>query len=148
MNHYQRQLLLSASPDTVYRALSTQDGLRSWWTETCDIVEAVDGLASFRFGQKSKIMRVERLDPQREVRWVCVGGVTRHDEWIGTKIVFRLSADGDRTRLDFEHIGLVPALECFEVCERGWNHFMDSLKNLVETGQGHPFVPADALASA
>ncbi len=45
MNHYRRQLILSARAADVYRAIATQQGLRSWWTETCDVDDKVGGRA-------------------------------------------------------------------------------------------------------
>jgi hypothetical protein len=44
------------------------------------------------------------------------------------------------TRLHFEHDGLIPELQCYRICERGWSHYLKtSLKKLVETGKGEPF---------
>ncbi len=36
--------------------------------------------------------------------------------------------------------GLVPTLECFEVCAQGWDYFfVNSLKQYLVTGEGSPF---------
>lgn len=155
MKHYQRQLQLAATPDAVYQALATQQGLRNWWTQTCDVATAVGGRATFPFGEHYKVMQVTSLEPGREVRWHCVEALInvdafkRKDEWVGTDIVFRLIPQaGGKTLLDFEHIGLTPAFECFTVCERGWNQYLGSLQSLVETGQGAPFVPETSTCSA
>ena len=149
MDHYRRQLVLSASAADVYLAIATQQGLRSWWTEACDADSHVGGLATFRFGSTHKTMRIDRLDPDREVRWHCVQshivapGVPE-GEWQGTDIVFRLTPRGAaQTVLDFEHIGLTPAIACWQICNDGWSQFLGSLQSLVETGTGAPFVPAE-----
>ena len=155
MNHYQRQLLLSASPAAVYRALTTQQGLCGWWTETCEVSNAIGGRATFRFNQNYKVMQIESLAPDREVRWHCVEahidmpGLQRKDEWVGTRIIFKLSPQDDgRTRLDFEHVGLTPAIQCFDVCRDGWNLFLGSLQSLVETGQGKPYLAPETATHA
>lgn len=155
MNHYQRQILLSAPPAAVYQALSTSGGLRSWWTQTCDVATTIGGKTTFRFGEHYKVMQIASLVPEREVRWHCVeariniDAFKRKDEWVGTDIVFQLTPQpGGKTLLDFEHVGLTPAFECFVVCERGWNLYLGSLQSLVETGQGTPFIPAEASCSA
>jgi uncharacterized protein YndB with AHSA1/START domain len=93
MNHYQRQLLLSASPAAVYQALTTQQGLRSWWTQTCEV-------------------------------------------------------SNGKTRLDLEHVGLTPAIECFDICRDGWNQYLGNLQSLVETGRGHPFAISEPAMQA
>jgi uncharacterized protein YndB with AHSA1/START domain len=156
MNHYHRQLLLllSAPPATVYQALTTPQGLRDWWTQTCDVATTVGSKTTFLFCQTWKVMRIESLVPEREVRWHCVEahieapGITRDDEWVGTDIVFRLAPqDGGKTLLDFEHLGLLPSLQCFKICENGWDLFLGSLQSLVESGQGAPFTGASACHS-
>ncbi len=150
MNHYKHQLLLSASPTAVYAALATQQGLRSWWTEACDVASEIGGQATFHFNRTCKVMRIDCLVPGREVRWHCVEAfidapaLQRKDEWVGTDIVFTLSPqDGGGTRLAVEHIGLTPELQCFGICRDGWNLFLGSLQSLVDSGQGQPFKAAD-----
>ena len=41
--------------------------------------------------------------------------------------------------LTFRHLGLSSKLECFEKCERGWDHFLKSLVSYVDGGEGAPF---------
>lgn len=154
MTHYHRQLIVSASPAAVYEALTTEAGLRRWWTQTCEVDAEEGGLAVFRFGPHHKTMRIERLDAPREVRWRCedaclaVPGMPP-DEWIGTTIVFRLTSDDHGgTLLDLEHVGLEPALACWELCRAGWDDFLASLKALLEQGQGRPFIPAASCAAS
>ena len=147
MKNYQHTLSIAASPAAVYAALTTPQGLRNWWTEDCEGATAeVGGTIHFRFGATSKDFRVERLEPGREVRWLCTRAhiaadfLTRKDEWIGTEMVFHVSVEGQgRTRLEFEHIGLIPSLECYGICENGWQQFLGSLKQYLETGEGAPY---------
>jgi uncharacterized protein YndB with AHSA1/START domain len=154
MSHYQQSLVLKASPATVYAALTTPDGLRGWWSQDSDIETHVGGSLHFRFGHNHKDMRIERLAPEQEVRWLCTGAhiaagqFARRDEWVGTELVFRLTPEASGgTRLDFEHIGLVPAFECYGLCSDGWRYFMNSLHLFVETGCGTPWQAAAALAA-
>ncbi|HEY6985887.1 MAG TPA: SRPBCC domain-containing protein [Rhodanobacteraceae bacterium] len=152
MNPYQRTLVINADPAAVYAAISTTDGLRGWWTPDCSTDTHVGGIARFHFGDTHKDMRIERLDANREVHWLCtrafiaIDTLARKDEWVGTEIVFRLTPTVDgKTRVDFEHIGLEPALECYDRCNSGWNYFLASLQQFVETGRGTPWsVPCAA----
>jgi len=146
MNHYQQTLVIDAEPSAVYAAIATEDGLRAWWTATCTADAHAGGTAHFEFGRIRKDMSIEQLDPNRGVRWFCTrveveaGSMPQVTEWIGTEIVFRLTPTVDgRTRLDFEHVGLVPAFECYAVCSRSWSYFLASLQQLVETGRGTPW---------
>lgn len=154
MSHYQQTLVINAEPSAVYAAIATPEGLRAWWTPDCTADTHVGGKAHFHFGNTHKEMAIEQLDPNRGVRWFCtraliaVDALARKDEWAGTEIVFRLTPTIDgKTRLDFEHVGLVPALECYDLCRNGWNYFLASLQQLVETGRGAPWVPAQQCAA-
>jgi uncharacterized protein YndB with AHSA1/START domain len=146
MSHYQQTLVINAEPSTLYAALASEAGLRGWWTANCAVATHVGGLIKLRFGETSKDMSIECLDVNRQVRWFCtrahIGGanLVREDEWVGTEIVFRLTPTIDgKTRLDFEHIGLVPGLECYDLCNNGWNYFLASLQQYAETGRGTPW---------
>lgn len=156
LNHYRQSLVLEANPAAVYAALTTPAGLRGWWTQDCEVVTELGGTIHFRFGQTYKEMRIDRLEPGREVRWLCTGAhisaaharLARRDEWVGTQLVFRLTPEGEgRTRLDFEHVGLVPAFECYGLCRDGWRHFLGSLQQFVGTGRGTPYELESAAAA-
>lgn len=146
MNHYQQSFIAKANPATVYAALTTPEGLSSWWTPECDVEAKVGGTIRVRFGGTRKAMRIESLEPEREVRWLCteahidVDRLAHKDEWVGTQLAFRLTPEANgHTRLDFEHRGLVPTFECYDLCSNGWRHFLGSLHQYVETGHGTPY---------
>lgn len=152
MSHYQRSLVLDATPQVVYAALTTTFGLRGWWSEECVAESDVGGTLRFRFGPNWKTMRIEHLAPGREVRWLCTAAYMAafpgRQEWVGTRMVFRLAPEGEcRTRLAFEHLGLEPALECYELCSGGWDYFLGSLQQFTDTGRGTPFRLHEAEAA-
>ncbi|WP_374585431.1 SRPBCC domain-containing protein [Pseudoduganella sp.] len=154
MEHYRQDLSIKASPATVYAALSTIAGLRGWWTQDCDGASGVGETLHFRFGSCAKDMRVTRLAAGRAVQWRCTRShieapsIQRHDEWTGTEPSFTLSDDGQGgTALHFEHIGLTAALECYTLCQQGWQHFLGSLRQYAETGAGTPYIPERRAAA-
>ncbi len=136
---YEAELALAASPEAVFRALTTLQGLRGWWTPTVS-GSPTDGDVLFRFPglDEQIIMRVDSAPPS-EVHWTCI----RHDslpEWTNTTITFSLRGDGSTgCALSFRHEGLTPRLECYDECEAGWDHFLASLRAYVEAGRGTPF---------
>ena len=117
---FRRDLRIAAPVATVYRALTTQEGIEGWWTSTCAVSEAAGGAVTVRFDRTFKTFRVEKLVPSALVRWKCVearlevpGLSLRPDEWVGTAIEFSLQSDGHAgTRLSLSHIGLVPRFDC------------------------------------
>ncbi len=63
-------------------------------------------------------------------------------EWVGTKMIWRLSASDQSTTLAFLHEGLNQSFECYKVCEAGWDTFLASLQAYLTTGKGMPFLKA------
>lgn len=58
-------------------------------------------------------------------------------EWNNTEVIFELSKDGNgKTRIDFTHKGLVPEIECYDVCEKGWTGHIVTLEKFINTGVG------------
>jgi hypothetical protein len=58
-------------------------------------------------------------------------------EWVGNKIVFEISKQGDKTKLVFTQIGLVPSYDCYKSCEWAWTGFVQkSLCSLIVQGKG------------
>ncbi len=52
---------------------------------------------------------------------------------------FEITTKGNSTQIDFTHIGLVPEVECYNDCVKGWNQYVkDSLLKLITEGKGQP----------
>ena len=132
-----------SSPQRVYDALSTLDGLSGWWAEKTTGDTAPGGVIEFRFGPGGIDMKVVELDPGRLVRWEVVGGP---EEWIGTEVRFDIRQDGDWTIVLFRHEGWREPVEFMHHCSTKWATYLVSLKQLLETGTGAPD-PRDLLIS-
>ena len=126
----------SSSPNAVYRALTTVDGLSAWWTTSTQGESRVGNVLRFRFGDGGFDMKVLELDPDRRVLWQVVDGP---EEWIGTRIGFDIAQRGDWTVVLFKHAGWKEPVEFMHHCSTKWGVFLLSLKALVETGKGRPW---------
>jgi uncharacterized protein YndB with AHSA1/START domain len=125
-----------ASPQQVYDALTTVDGLSGWWTEqTSGKPSDIGGVIEFLFGPGGFDMEVTALDPGRHVGWKVVEGP---EEWLGTTVRFDLRQDGDYTIVLFKHEGWRAPVEFMHHCSTKWAIYLMSLKQLVETGTGAP----------
>ena len=123
------------SPEQVYDALTTLDGLSGWWTEKTAGRTEVGGVIEFRFGPGGFDMKVLELDPGRRVRWEVVDGPP---EWIGTEVHWDLRQEGDYTIVLLKHEGWREPVEFMHHCSTKWATFLMSLKQLLETGEGAP----------
>jgi uncharacterized protein YndB with AHSA1/START domain len=135
----------STTPDKVYEALTTVEGLAGWWTT--DVNGQADGTGNtvqFRFGEVGGFdMKVVDLQPNSRVEWEVVDGPA---EWIGTTVTFDLAQDGPWTIVRFAHTGWRDPVEFMYHCSTKWGSFLMSLKSLVETGAGAPH-PRDVQIS-
>jgi uncharacterized protein YndB with AHSA1/START domain len=124
------------SPEEVYAALTTTEGLSAWWTEdTTGSAAVVGGVIEFRFLPGGFDMEVVDLRPAGKVVWRVVHGP---DEWVGTTIEWELRQDGDFTIVLFAHRNWTQPVEFMAHCSTKWAIFLMSLKALVETGAGAP----------
>jgi uncharacterized protein YndB with AHSA1/START domain len=131
---------IKSSPDAVYKALATREGVAGWWTNNTQGESKVGGLLKFSFtAGGSEIggfeMKILELQPAKRVLWQVVGGP---EEWIGTKISFELKQESDYAIVLFKHQGWKEPVEFMHHCSTKWAIFLMSLKSLVETGKGAP----------
>ncbi|WP_084724555.1 SRPBCC family protein [Streptacidiphilus melanogenes] len=134
---------VTTSPEQVYAALTTVDGLAGWWTEDTDGDGDVGGVLRFRFEPGGFDMKVLDARPKEFVLWEVVDGP---EEWIGTRVRFDLSEADGFTIVRFRHEGWREPVEFMYHCSTKWATFLLSLKKLLETGAGDP-APRDVRIS-
>ena len=145
---YTRTITVEASPQDAFRALTT--GHEQWWT-TCDNEFArIGDRIKFTFPPLVSYWTFEatRIEPDKAVELECVEAYHKMPdkpdasttEWLGSKALWRIEPRGSQTAIHFVHDGLTPELDCYDVCEAGWDlYFVDSLKAYLDTGVGRPF---------
>ena len=132
------------SPQKVYDALTTVDGLAGWWTDDTKGSGEVGGVLEFRFPPLDGFdMEVVEAKPQERVTWRVADGP---EEWIGTTIEWRLRQEDEYTIVLFRHVGWQEPGEFMHHCSTKWGSFLMSMKSLVETGEGAP-APRDVQIS-
>jgi regulatory protein YycH of two-component signal transduction system YycFG len=126
-------------------AFNTIKNFRAWWSE--DIEGITDKLnETFFYHYKDihlcKIKLIEEVADKRVVYEVIENHfnfIKDQTEWVGTKLIFEIGKEGDKTSVHFTHEGLVPEYECYEVCNDAWSGYIkNSLYNLIATGKGNP----------
>jgi len=130
----------------IVEALTDDAVIRRWWTAATrserhgNDVRLVSG-----DGDPFVDFTVEHTPGTGDVAWVVTACV--EPDWVGTTPSFSVRPNEDGTHaVEFHHVGLRPALPCFDQCRAGWNHFMPSLHQFLETGVGRPNEPRDPSA--
>ena len=139
---YTATFVVDQTPEQVFAAVTNP---RAWWSE--EIVGQTDQLGAefvFRYQNLHKsTQRITEFVPGRKIVWHVteshIGFVSDTNEWKGTDIVFEVGRLNGKTELRFTHVGLVPAIECYDDCSGAWGFYVnDSLRRLITTGRGQP----------
>jgi hypothetical protein len=140
--NYTATISVEQSPKEAIEAIRNA---REWRSEEIEGSTAKVG-DEFKYHHRdahSCTMKLVELVPNKRVAWLVTDNyfsfTEDKTEWKGTKVVFDIAKDGDKTVIRFTHEGLVPAYECYNVCSDAWGSYIrGSLKSLIATGKGSP----------
>lgn len=129
---------VAASDQSVFDAISTQEGLASFWTP--DVAGRPDAGARVRFGFAAAPvpleMTVTRLEAPERIEWECSGP---WPHWGGTRVEWALSGS-EPVMVLFRHLGWAdeqPEVEFGSVAHT-WATVLTALKAYAETGVAAP----------
>ncbi|MEO0401787.1 MAG: hypothetical protein AAF214_05380 [Pseudomonadota bacterium] len=137
---YTARITTSAPVERAARALL--DDLELWWSTR--IERTATGFTT-RFNNSHATFAVDpQPSPGRSV-WTCtdahmiMDGVEDAAEWVATKLIWDIAKDPRGSVVTLTHQGLSPALPCFDICQRGWQHFFEtSLRDHLNGHGGSP----------
>ncbi|MBU6469993.1 MAG: SRPBCC domain-containing protein [Gammaproteobacteria bacterium] len=131
-------------PVPITEAFAAIGHVADWWAKVFEgRAEALDDVFTVRFGETFVTFRITEIIPDQKAVWhvtdCFLPWLKDKTEWTGTEAIWKLAASPGGTRIDFTHAGLVPQVECYGVCVKGWDqHIKDSLYKLLTTGKGSP----------
>ncbi len=142
--NYTASFTVSQTQEEVFNAINN---VRGWWSEEIEgNTNALGEEFNYHFKEFHRCtMKITEFIPNEKVVWLVVDNYFSFTkdatEWKGTEITFEINKDGDKTKLQYTHVDLVPAYECYNACVDGWNTYINgSLHNLITTGKGAPNV--------
>lgn len=136
-----KELTIAATPQSIFNALTQQDGIARWWTDDLAARPEVGSLAEFRFtrwGAGILQFEIAELDVGEKVRWLSRKAPP---QWAGTSVTWQLTPIQNGTKLLFTHDGFAQVDGVYERIRGNWEYFLGSLKSYLETGKGTPGRP-------
>ncbi|MCZ7462342.1 SRPBCC domain-containing protein [Streptomyces sp. WMMC940] len=133
------QIRTAADPETLYRAISTPEGVGGWFTTGAEIGEGVGALhrLSFPGAQMTWDFRIDEAAVGKRLAQTVVAGPP---QWIGTEIVYALDVQAEgETVVRFDHTGFAEIDDTFREVTMGWAGMLARLKEYVETGTPVPY---------
>ncbi len=132
------QVWIKTERENLYEAITTQNGIGSWWDKPT-VVESDDGLMlEFSPGAEHGVLRMKVLDMTQgqRVEWECI---STHPEnspafaWTSTHIVFEITENEKLTILDFRHTGWDEKSKYLGFCNFAWGVALQKLKDFCES---------------
>lgn len=133
-----QQISIAATPRTVWRCLTTAEGLASWWVDEARVdaraggrivlvSEDDDGAPMEECGVFLEVRPTRNL----EIAWDSAGKALTK----GTQVQFRLAKDKDETRLLVTHSGgkALDDPESFEQIDKAWRAALKALRSHLES---------------
>ena len=129
---------IHASPERVYQALTTADGIRSWWARDANVDSTAGGIAAPAYFEHRILTRIrlDELQPPVRTRWKTISSAA--PGWDGTTITFDLRAEGSHTLLSLAHRGFTDDDETYSGTAALWARYLLSLHRYLEAGEGRP----------
>ena len=132
------QVNVKATPETIYKAISTTEGLGAFWTSESKAEPKVGSIASFGFGGPTQRMRVDELVPGKRVKWT---GLADFPNWGDTTVSWDISpAESGETGVTFRHTNWPETVSQDDLgsINYTWGLIVERLKQYAETGKANP----------
>ena len=140
--HFTTVIVADQSPEEVFNAINN---VRGWWSGEVDgVTDVPDALFTYTVpGIHFSKQKITAFIPGKKIVWNVVDAelsfVRNKNEWKGSNICFDISAKAGKTEVVFTHVGLTPAIECYNDCSNAWGLLINgNLKNLIATGEQQP----------
>jgi uncharacterized protein YndB with AHSA1/START domain len=132
MAEISHEIRISGTPEAVYDALTTIDGVRSWQTPNAEGTGAVGTEWVFTFtGRPQFVWEITESAAPSTVQWRCVEGP---GDSPGTTATFGIEAlDDGRTLLTLHHAGWAGTHGNFRKCNTIWAVLLHHLQQYVHT---------------
>ncbi len=131
------QFVVYSAAAKVFETFSSPDGLNAWWTLKATGTPEKGSVYNFFFGPEYDWQaEVVSVVKNRSLTWKMTQAM---EDWMPTKVGFRLDEQGGKTVVHFFHSGWKKAGDHFAISNFCWGQLLQGLKNYIEKGEIVPF---------
>ncbi len=137
MSAIRHQITITASPRSVWRALTTEEGVTSWWVDQARIEARAGGRIVLTSEGEDGSPIEERgifhsIQPTRKIE--IVWDTNSQAPTKGTRIEFIVGLDGEETRVSVVHSGhgILDDAEKRAELDKGWKQALQALRDSLE----------------
>lgn len=139
---YTISLTVNGSAHDVFNSINN---VTAWWTGDLEgSSQKLGDEFTVRFDDVHvSTQKLIEVIPDQKVVWLVTKSklnfIEDQQEWDNTTISFEIIGQDNKTQIHFTHTGLVPEIECYNDCAKGWDYFIKgSLFKLLTEGKGTP----------
>jgi uncharacterized protein YndB with AHSA1/START domain len=130
-------LHIRATPEQVFRGVTSPSGLDAWWTSKSAGEPRLGESYTLDFGPGYVWeATVVRCDPPRDFELELTRA---NPEWTGTRVRFQIESRGDSTILAFNHTGWEHATAEYRTSCYCWPMYLRLLRRNLEHGELVPY---------
>ena len=138
---YHAGIKVEATSEAAFNSINE---VSKWWSKDFEgSLQKPDDIFTVHFGEVYIRMKVVEYIPGKKIVWYVTDcnkpWLKNKKEWKGTQLIWEISENDHKTNINFTHLGLLPEIECFDVCSDAWGDYIKgSLFSLITTGKGKP----------
>jgi hypothetical protein len=129
---------------TGYDAFHAINDVAKWWTENVEgSSSSLNDVFTVRFGETYITLKVIESIPHKRIVWMVIDShkhwLKNKNEWNWTQLIWEIEESNTETQIKFTHLGLTPNIECYGICEKSWQFYVQlSLFGLLINQLGTP----------
>jgi len=122
--NYNSSISANITPNEAFKGICN---VAAWWGKIEGKTESLNDVFTYRPGDTWVSFKVTECIPDKKIVWHVTDCYLHFQndktEWKNTDVVFEISEKESVTHINFMHIGLVPEVECYNGCIKGWDHY-------------------------
>lgn len=137
MDSINHEIKINTPAESVYKALSTQNGIKSWFTPNVEGDGTIGSEWKLRFKNQPEFhWKILTSDVNKRIVWECLKGPGNS---IGTSVIFDiLPIQNEKTLLVVSHLNWPDNDQKFRECNTLWGIIVHHLKQFVESNISNP----------